>query len=110
MPKIAHQVSKSIEGYYHDLRVRGACGSNRKAHVIVDKPPQRKRAAPTNGLLTLIEAAARLGISVKTLRAHVVAGSIRYIAVGRGAQRTRRMFAPTDLDDFIATQTRRDVP
>jgi excisionase family DNA binding protein len=33
------------------------------------------------------EAAAALGISIKTLRGHVKDGTIRYIAIGRGRKR-----------------------
>jgi hypothetical protein len=72
---------------------------------------QRKpRVAPPDGLRTLAEAADRLGCSIKTLKGHVAAGALRYIAMGHGKKHVRRMFTDADLDNFIANQTRKDVP
>src|SRR5215470_18097859 len=65
---------------------------------------------PPNSLLTPADAARRLGCSVKTLRAHVAAGDLRYVSIGHGKKRQRKMFTDADLDDFIANQTRKDVP
>ena len=65
---------------------------------------------PPGGLLTQAEAAAKLGISIKTLNAHVVAGDLRYVIIGHGRKRMRRMFTAADIDTFIANQTRKDVP
>jgi hypothetical protein len=62
------------------------------------------------GLRTRREAAARLRMSPKTFDAHVEAGAIRYVLVGRGTVRQRRMFTDRDLDEFVANQTRKDVP
>src|SRR5262249_41607713 len=45
------------------------------------KPPV---AAPPDGLRTLAEAARRLRCSEKTLRAHLDAGDLRYISIGKG--------------------------
>src|SRR5262245_56491763 len=65
---------------------------------------------PPDGLLTLAEVARRLRCSEKTLRAHLDAGDLRYVIIGKGTKRPRKMIAPADLDDFIAAQTRNDVP
>src|SRR5262245_52645807 len=65
---------------------------------------------PPDGLLTLAEVARRLRCSEKTLRAHLDAGDLRYVIIGKGTKRPRKMIAPADLDDFIANQTRKDSP
>src|SRR5262245_11184135 len=56
------------------------------------------------------EAAERLRCSIKTLLGHVEAGALRYVNIGHGSKRARRMFTDDDLDAFIAAQTRKDVP
>src|SRR5262249_23541428 len=71
------------------------------------KPPV---AAPPDGLRPPAEAARKLHCSIKTLNGHVASGALKYIAIGHGKRRTRRMFTDTDLDQFIANQTRKDVP
>lgn len=48
-------------------------------------------------LLSTIEAAAELKISVKTLRGHVKDGAIRYIVTGRGTKRLMIAFDPADI-------------
>ena len=48
-------------------------------------------------LLTMEETAEMLGICTKTLRAHVAAGDIRYVLVGK---RTRK-FTQSDINAFI---------
>lgn len=63
-----------------------------------------------NALHTPAEVAARLRCSRKTLDAHVRAGDIRYLIIGHGKKRPRRMFAEADVEEFIERQTRRDVP
>jgi len=70
--------------------------------------PERPR--PLDGLLTADEAAARLRCSTKTLNGHIAAGAIRYVAIGHGSKRPRKMFTAADLDDFVANQTRKDAP
>jgi len=65
---------------------------------------------PPDGLRTPVEAARKLRCSIKTLNGHVASGALRYVVIGHGTKRPRRMFADTDLDDFIANQTRKDVP
>ena len=71
---------------------------------------RKPRQPPADGLKTAAQAAARLGCSIKTLNGHVASGALRYVAVGHGKRRTRRMFTDADLDDFIANQTRKDSP
>jgi hypothetical protein len=63
-----------------------------------------------NGLRTLTEAARKLRCSISTLNAHVVSGALRYVAVGHGRERMRKMFTDADLDTFIANRTRKDIP
>lgn len=54
------------------------------------------------------EAAARLlGISQKTLRAHVQAGELPYISLGKGLRREHRMFDAADLRNFIEARKTR---
>jgi hypothetical protein len=77
------------------------------------KPSLRTRAKPPpppDGLRTPDEAARKLRCSVKTLNAHVAAGDLRYVIIGKGTKRPRRMFTDADLDAFIANQTRKDSP
>jgi hypothetical protein len=72
---------------------------------------QRKpRVAPPDGLRTEREGAARLGCSIKTFKGHVKSGALKYVTIGHGTKRQRRMFTDVDLDEFIANQTRKDVP
>jgi hypothetical protein len=68
------------------------------------------RVRPPDGLHTNVEAAAKLGCSVKTLNAHVASSDLRYVIIGKGTKRPRRMFTDADLDEFITNQTRKDVP
>jgi|HubBroStandDraft_6_1064221.scaffolds.fasta_scaffold1681154_1 hypothetical protein len=71
---------------------------------------RRERPRPLDGLLTADEAAARLRCSVKTLNGYVASGTVRYVAIGHGSKRPRKMFTPADLDDFVVNQTRKDSP
>src|SRR5262245_47803221 len=61
-------------------------------------------------LRTPREAAALLRCSIKTLRGHVARGALKYVQTGLGTKRPRRAFTDDDLQDFIAAQTRKDVP
>jgi hypothetical protein len=75
------------------------------------RPRQRKPRPPVpDGLKTAAQAAARLGCSIKTLNGHIASGALRYVSIGHGTKRARRMFTDSDLDEFIADQTRKDVP
>ena len=51
-----------------------------------------------------------LGVSVKTLNGHVRDGEIRYIDVGRGKKKIRRMFTEQDIHEFKERRARREVP
>jgi hypothetical protein len=73
-------------------------------------PARKSRHPPPGGLLTALQAAAKLGCSIKTLNGHVASGALRYVIIGHGTKRPRRMFTDADLDNFIANQTRKDVP
>ena len=63
-----------------------------------------------DGPRTPAEAARKLRCSIKTLNAHVAAGDLCYVIIGKGTKRPRRMYVAADLDAFIANQTRKDVP
>lgn len=70
-----------------------------------DRPALANIAPP---LLSMAEAAKLLGICVKTLRRHVQAGEISYIAIGRGTKRPWRKFAVEDIEEFKARHRRTD--
>jgi hypothetical protein len=74
------------------------------------KRKRREQPRPLDGLLTADEAAARLRCSVKTLNGYVASGAVRYVAIGHGSKRARKMFTAADLDDFVVNQTRKDSP
>jgi hypothetical protein len=77
-----------------------------------EKPAKSRRTRPRlpDGLRTLREGAERLGCSVKTLQGHIASGALKYVVTGHGNKRPRKMLTDADLDDFIANQTRKDVP
>ncbi len=70
----------------------------------------RARSSIPNGLRTPAEAAARLQISMKQLRAFVRSGELRYVNVGRGSKKPRIRFTDADLTEFIAAHTQRNNP
>jgi hypothetical protein len=74
------------------------------------KRRRRRLPAPPGGLRTKAEAAAKLRCSGKTLNGHIASGALRYVAIGHGSKRPRRMFTDADLDGFIANQTRKEAP
>ena len=73
--------------------------------------PERRLRKPRSpdGLRTPAEAAAHLGCSVKTLKGHVASGALKYVIIGHGTKRTRRMFTDADLNQFVVDQTRKDI-
>lgn len=77
-------------------------------------PPKRRHRQPAlrppDGLLTASEAAAKLGCSIKTLNGHVAAGVLKYVIIGHGMKRPRKVFTAADLNAFIEAQTRKAVP
>jgi Helix-turn-helix domain len=84
-----------------------------EATVGIDIARTRRHIPPPpgdKGLLTPAEAARKLRCSIKTLSGHVASGALRYVDVGLGKKRMRRMFTDADLDNLIANQTRKDVP
>jgi hypothetical protein len=70
------------------------------------KPPV---APPPDGLRPT-EAARKLGCSIKTLLGHVASGALKYVALGHGKKRQRKMFTDADINDFIANRTRKASP
>jgi hypothetical protein len=70
----------------------------------------RPRVVVPDGLRTRAQAAAKLCCSLRTLDGHVASGALRYVVIGHGKKRPRRMFTDADLNEFIANQTRKDVP
>src|SRR5262249_26104195 len=79
--------------------------------VPASPPPRRQRKPrhlPPDRLKTAAQAAAKLGCSVKTLGGHIASGALKYVAIGHGTKRPRKMFADPDLNEFIANQTRKD--
>src|SRR5262249_26729451 len=72
--------------------------------------PRKPRQSPPDGLKTAAQAAAKLGCSIKTLNAHVAAGDLRYVIIGKGKKRPHRMFTDPDINEFVSNQTRKDVP
>jgi hypothetical protein len=86
--------------------------ANRPAKVrqVAPRKPRKPRQSSPGGLKTAAQAAAKLNCSIKTLRAHVAAGDLRYVSLGKGRKRSRRMFANSDINEFITNQTRKDVP
>ena len=61
-------------------------------------------------LLTTGEAAKVLKISPKTLTGHVKDGSLKYVNVGRGTIKPRRMFPPAELEDFTQRRMQQEIP
>ena len=75
-------------------------------------PGRQEKASlpPPDGLRTPAEAARKLRCSVKTLNAHVASGALKYVDIGHGKRRQRRMFSDADLNEFIANKTRKVTP
>src|SRR5262245_39897786 len=75
-----------------------------------ERAARKLRQFPPDGLKTATQAAAKLNCSTKTLNGHVASGALKYVALGHGKRRTRRMITDADLDNFIANQTHRATP
>src|SRR5262245_61382569 len=75
---------------------RYRCARVQKQLARLYPQPQRRRRQPRTsvpgGLLTAAQAAAKLGISVKTLNGYIELGALKYVAFGHGRRRQRRMF------------------
>jgi len=90
---------------------RGLAAMLEPADLLAPPPVARKpRQSSPDGLKTVAQAAAKLGCSIKTLNGHVASGALKYVAIGHGTKRPRRRFTDADLNEFIANQTRKDVP
>jgi hypothetical protein len=59
---------------------------------------------------SLRQGAEKLACSIKTLRGHIASGALKYVIIGHGTKRQRKMLTDADLNEFIANQTRKDVP
>src|SRR5262249_277092 len=73
--------------------IKGSMGGPRPRKL------RQPRQSPPGGLLTAAQAAAKLGISVKTLNGHVASGALRYVAIGHGTKRPRKMFTDADINE-----------
>ena len=94
-----------LRAYRKGLALLGeTCG---KSVPVAPRPP---RQSSPDGLKTAAQAAAKLGCSIKTLNGHVASGALRYVAIGHGTKRPRKMFTDADINSFVANQTRKDVP
>jgi hypothetical protein len=89
--------------------VAGARKEGMSAKPQPTKPQPTKPHKTPDDLMTMREAAARARCSVKTFKGHVASGAIRYVIIGHGTKRPRKMIAPADLAAFIEAQTRKDV-
>ena len=89
---------------------RGISRLHRGLEALLGVHERRQVAPPPGGLRTPAEVARALGCSVKTVNAHVAAGDLRYVIIGKGTKRPRKMFTDADLNEFVANQTRKDVP
>src|SRR5262245_21505280 len=78
--------------------------------TLPERHQHKPRLPVPGGLLTTGQAAAKLGISTKTLSGHVASGALRYVIIGHGTRRPRKMFTDVDLSEFIQAQTRKDAP
>ena len=61
-------------------------------------PSNETGAESERKLYTMAEAAKRLGCSKKTLKGHIESGALRYVSLGHGPKRKRRMFTDADLN------------
>jgi hypothetical protein len=78
--------------------------------AILEGPARKPRQSSPDGLKTAAQAAAKLNCSIKTLNGHVASGALKYVAIGHGTKRRRKMFTDPDLNEFIANQTQKDSP
>lgn len=67
------------------------------------------RPLPAEPLMTPKEVAAKLGVSVKTLLAHVAAGRLRFINIGTMHRKVRR-FTTYNLTTFLEKQKIKEQP
>ena len=67
------------------------------------------RPLPAEPLITPATAAGKLGLSVKTLMAHVEAGRLRFINMGTETRKMHR-FTTYNLQTFIEKQKVKETP
>ena len=91
-------------GHWPSLLARRNGGSAQRAARTIGG-----QGATLASLLTPKIAAADLGISTKTLTGHADDGEIRYINVGRGKKKKRRMYTRPDLEEFKERRAQREV-
>src|SRR5262245_18186037 len=111
--KILRACPRSSQGSVaRTLIVLNVCGYTAKGLRLgrQERAARKPRLPPPDGLKSAAQAAANLGCSIKTLNGHVASGALKYVALGHGKRRTRRMFTDVDLDNFIANQTREVTP
>jgi hypothetical protein len=97
------------------LALAAALHDAKQSQTAPASPPRAHRLRkphhpPPDGLKTAAQAASKLGCSVKTLDGYIKAGALKYVAIGHGRRRQRRMFSEADLNEFVAAQTRKDSP
>ena len=74
--------------------------------VFADRRARRSKVRAMTVLRTPKQAAERLQTSVEQLIGFVHDGELRYVNLGRGKKRPRRMFTDDDLDEFIERRKR----
>jgi excisionase family DNA binding protein len=102
---------ETAEQWRKETKATGAAPIFDDVEKTIQTPIERYHALtgihPNAPLRTPKEVAAQLGCSLRTLRVHVQSGALRYINVGNGKKRERRMFAESDVDAFIYQQSRK---
>lgn len=82
---------------YLVARLQGTGGEPRGTERTISPPFSPSPHTPTDGLLTYGDAAAELGVHVKTIRARVHAGDLAAVRIGRAVRIHR-----AELDRFMA--------
>src|SRR2546430_15506855 len=98
-PRIARLPAELAGFCCEDLNCPECLRTYRKGLVLrrQERAARKLHQFPPDGLKTAAQAAARLGCSVKTLNGHVASGALRYVIIGHGTKRPRRMFTDADL-------------
>lgn len=65
---------------------------------------------PIRRLLPIKEVAELLAVSIATIRDLVRHGELAHVKVDRGTERSRLVFAPEEIENFIKRHTQRDFP
>ncbi|WP_178131587.1 helix-turn-helix domain-containing protein [Rhizobium rhizogenes] len=65
---------------------------------------------PIRRLLPIKEVAELLAVSIATIRDLVRHGELAHVKVDRGTERSRLIFAPEEIENFIKRHTQRDFP